>query len=245
MTRTMTVVIMLTVLTGSLYGGTLPASISREPLMKGTVSGRVSVGVNYSEIERGVKIRQMPDAVLEAKEISVYLGYDLLPWLTGFVTVGGTELKGEADIGSDAGLKLSGGISAYLWEGDLLEPAFMTGRFSIKAMASLSHQESDTDAGTVKWMDVMAALPIGYERFDRYPAGSSGLSTSLALYAGPAVSYWRGSAGTPFGSLNFTAEEALGLVAGLDVFFAPSLSVGVKVLVFDELSYGASLRFHF
>lgn len=239
--RAMVVVMM--VLAGNTFGDTLPASISRQPLVAGRVPERLTVGVGYDKLERGIAFDNMPDAILEANTITGYVGYDVLPWLTAFVTVGGSKVKGVD--GADYGVKFSGGLSAYLWEGDILVPAFMSGRLSIKAMGDVSRTESDIDFGKVEWVDVMVALPIGYEKFDHYPASSSGLQTSLALYAGPAFSYMSGKADTPFGALDFDASQHFGVVAGADVFFSPSVSVGAKLIAFDEISYGASARFHF
>jgi len=65
------------------------------------------------------------------------------------------------------------------------------------------------------------------------------------LYAGPAFSYMTGTMNTSLGDLDFDASQLFGVVAGADVFFSPSVSVGAKIIAFDELSYGASARFHF
>ena len=246
MSRTMAVAVMLAVLAaGGVHGGTFPSSITRRPLATGPVSDRLTVGADFLEIERGADVKRGPDEVLKARSASAYVGYDVLPWMTAFVTVGGVELASVPGLGTRSGLKVSAGVGAYLWESDVLVPAFMTGRFSVKGALEAGYYESDTDSGTVRWQEVMASLPLGYEKFDRYATGAQGVDTSLALYVGPAVSCWRGSAGLPAGKYDFEAKEILGAVAGLDVFFAPSVSLGAKILVFDEVSYGASLRIHF
>ncbi len=228
-------------------GRTLPGSTSRSPLVVGSVSERLSVGVEYDRIKREVQEKNGITGLLEADAFSGYAGYDFQPWLTVFLTVGGVEIKSEPWLETDAGLKASLGISAYLWEADLLTPPFMAGRFSIKATAEAGRYESDTGIGEVRWNEVLIALPIGYEKFDRYPASSVGVDTSLALYAGPAYSYLKGvlKESPSGGRVIFDGKDELGLVAGADVFFSPQFSVGAKVLVFDEVSYGASVRFHF
>ncbi len=243
--RTIAVAVIVTALAADSFGETFPASISRQPLVAGRVSDRLSIGVGYDKLERGIEFDGMPDGILEADTISGYVGYDVLPWLTAFVTVGGTKVENADLDGTDYGAKFSGGLSAYLWEGDVIVPSYMSGRLSIKAMMDASRSESDSDIGTVEWFDVLVALPFGYEKFDRYPASDSGLQTSLALYAGPAFSYMSGTTDTLSGDLDFDAAEQFGLVAGADVYFSPSVSIGAKFLAFDELSYGASARFHF
>jgi hypothetical protein len=242
--RTMAVM-MVVALSGNAFGETFPASISRQPLVAGRVPDRLTVGVSYDKTERGIEFDDLPDAILEADTITGYVGYDVLPWLTAFVTMGGSKVESEDGVGTDYGFKFSGGVSAYLWEGDILVPAYMSGRLSIKAMVDVSRAESDTDFGKVEWIDVLVALPIGYEKFDRYPTSSSGLQTSLALYAGPAFSTMSGKLDMPLSDLDFDASERFGVVAGADVFFSPSVSIGAKIIAFDEISYGASARFHF
>lgn len=225
--------------------GTFPGSISRAPLVAGRVSDRVSIGLGYQRIERGVDLGGGLESVLEATSLSGYAGLDVLPWLTVFVTAGSVELEREAGINTDPGLKVSGGLSAYVWEADVLAPGFMAGRLSLKLNAEFTRYESDTAIGTVTWTDAMVALPIGYEKFDGYATSASGLETSLAIYAGPAMSFMEGSTKMRFGDVDFDGSEEFGLVAGADVYFSPQVSLGAEVTVFDEISYGASLRFHF
>ena len=226
--------------------GTFPGSISREPLMRGNVSDRLSIGLGYDRIQRDVKLDGDPvTRELQAHSISGYVGYDALSWLTTFITVGGTALRG-GDGSEDYALRLSLGLNAYIWEGDVLAPAFAAGRISIKGTAEVLRHEIDVAAGKGDWIEVVAALPIGYEFFDRYPASRSGVSTSLALYAGPAVSFLDGDVPVaPGRKQGFRENQVMGAVAGADIFFAPAISIGFKALIFDQVSTGASLRFHF
>ena len=227
------------------FGETFPASISRQPLVAGQVPERLTVGFGYERLEREVDYDGLANAILKADTINGYVGYDCLPWLTAFMTLGGSKVADQGDIDADYGMSYSVGASAYLWEGDILVPAYMSGRLSIKAMVDLSRSESDTGIGSVEWMNLFAALPIGYEKFDSYPVSASGLKTSLALYAGPAISFLRGTADTQMGEVDFNEDRQLGIMAGADVFFSPSVTVGAKITAFDEISYGATARYHF
>lgn len=243
-TKTVAVVVMVVCgFSGGIFATTLPSSISRSPLAIGSVSERLSIGVGYERIKRDVDFQVGPDRVFEADRISGYVGFDVLPWLTLYVTAGSTEFKDDSGIKTAAGLSVCGGVSAYLWESDVLTPAFIAGRLSIKAMAEASRSRSDYDGSEEEWTEAMAALPIGYEIFDRYPTGASGIQTSLALYAGPAVSSMSGTVKNA--DNDFDAKKQVGFVAGLDIYLAPQFSVGADITVFDEVSYGASAAFHF
>ncbi len=240
------VVMVLAGLASVAAGQTFPGSTARSPLMVGSVSERFSVGMEYERIKRDVENKFGVESLLEADSLSGYAGYDILPWLTVFLTAGGVQIKSEPWLETDAGLKTSLGLSAYLWEADVLTPVFMAGRLSIKVTAEAGRLESDTSMGEVRWNETLIALPIGYEKFDRYPASSAGVDTSLALYAGPAYSHLKGRVKYPFGGRGiFDGKDDLGFVAGADVFFSPQFSVGLKVLVLGKTSYGGSVRFHF
>jgi hypothetical protein len=223
-----------------------PTSISRRPLNVGSPSDRLSIGGSYEEIDRGIDLNQGGDGddVFSASSASLYMGYDVRPWLTLFGTVGAVELDAMGDVETDEGLKVSAGLSAYLWEVDISEPTFMAGRFSFKPTLEASHYTSESSEGDVSWFDVTLALPVGYEIFDQYAESSQGISTSLALYVGPAVSYVSGTVDAPAGDVDFDGEEFFGAIAGLDVYFSAHVSLGAQVSFFDETSIGASLRFH-
>ncbi|MFU8780229.1 MAG: hypothetical protein ACNA71_04300 [Kiritimatiellia bacterium] len=244
MRQMLTAIILAVAVAGVSRAATFPGSISREPLVRGTVSERLSIGLGYDRIKRGINFDSGGTAVGEADSISAYVGYNVRPWLTSFVTVGGTNLRGADS--SDYGVRLSAGLHAYLWEADVLTPSFAAGRISIKGSAEVASHQTDSTAGKTEWIEMIAALPIGYEFFDRYPRTKSGLSTSLALYVGPAVSMLDGDlAVAPGLRRSFSEDQLFGFVAGADVYFAPSVSLGFKALVFDETSTGVTLRFQF
>jgi len=219
-------------------------SISRDALNIGIPSDRLTVGMTYEDIKMGVDFDKGPDAILDAASWDVYVGYDVLPWLTVFTTLGASEIDDTDEIDTDAKFKISGGFNAYLWEGDVLEPTYMSGRFTCKAAFELSRYDSDSDIGDVSWIDATFAIPLGYEFFDDYPESSKGINTSLALYIGPAISYVDGTWDTAVGDLDFEGKDMFGFIGGVDLFLSPTVSLGVAFRHFDETSVGGSLRFH-
>ena len=241
--RITTLSLIITLQASLSFAASFPMSISRQPLNIRNVSDRVSVGMTYEDIKRDVAFDGF-DAILDAQSFSLYVGYDILPWVTVFGSVGGAEIDGEPGIDTDSKLKVSAGVSAYVWEADILAPVFMAGRLTLKPSAEISRYESDTDVGDVEWIEAVVALPFGYERFDRYPESPNGVATSLAIYAGPAISYIDGTADTILGDEDFEHDELLGLIAGVDIFLSAGVSLGAEFSVFDETSVSASLRFH-
>ena len=219
-------------------------SINREALNVGIPSERLTVGLTYEDIKLGIDFDDGPDAILDAASWDVYIGYDVLPWLTVFTTLGSSEIDDTDEIDTSAKFKISGGVNAYLWEGDVLDPTYMAGRFTLKTSFELSRYDSDADIGDVTWIDATLAVPLGYEIFDNYPASPKGVKTSLALYIGPALSYVSGTWDTAVGDFDFEGKELFGLIGGFDLFLSPTLSFGVAFSHFDETTIGGSLRFH-
>lgn len=231
----------------SVEAGTFPSSITRDPLARGDMSERLSVGVTYTYTDREISVSRGADMVLKADRFSGYVGYDALPWLTTFVTLGGTRLD-TSDApwtSSDYEFSYSVGVNAYLWEADVLEPAFAAGRLTVKAHAEVGQNQSSSNLGDSDWMELTIAIPVGYELFDRYAISDSGVSTSLALYAGPAFSMLDGDIAVGGRVAGFESDREFGALVGADVYFAPSVSVGASALIMNEASFSVSGRFHF
>jgi len=229
---------------GILTASVLPTSITREPLMVGSPSERLSLGFTYESIKLAIDQDMGPDATLEADAYAAYIGYDVLDWLTVFATLGSSEVDADNMIETDPAFKFSFGGSAYLWQGDVLVPEYMAGRFTVKASLEFSHYESDIQEGTVDWWDVTAALPLGYEIYDREKASPRGIDTSLAFFAGPAIQYIQGSWDYAGMNDDFSAKQLFGVVGGVEIFISPRLSFGGEINYFDETTVMGSVRFH-
>lgn len=243
--RVLSVVVAVLCNAGLLFASVVPSSISREPLMIGTPSQRVSVGVTYEAIKLAVDFDNAADTTLEANSLSAYIGYDVLSWLTVFTTLGGSEIDAAPEVETDPGIKFSVGASAYLWQGDMLMPEYLSGRLTLKATLEFSRYDSDIASGSVDWYDVTAALPLGYECFDDEPESPHGVDTSLSIYIAPAVQYIGGSWDLPGGgSDDFDAHQLFGIIGGIDIFVSPQLSFGAAVNYFDETTIMGSVRLH-
>ena len=223
-----------------------PASISRTPLKIGEPSKKLSVGATYEFVKLAIDFDHAPDAVLEGDALSLYLGYDILPWLTLFTTLGGFEADTApgSELNTDPAFKFSLGASAFLWQGDVLTPQYMSGRFTFKANVEVSRYDSDVGDGSVDWFDITASLPVGYEIFDEYPEGARGVDTSISFYVAPAISYISGSWDVGPLDDDFEAQELFGVIGGVDIFLSPGVSFGAEASYFDETSIIASFRFH-
>lgn len=233
---------------------TLPGGITDDYLHTMNLE-KVSVGFNFEDIERYVEIDGGMDIqqTLSATSYSLFLGYDLQPWFTAFGTLGQTE--SDADItGTEADddrlLKWSLGLNGNLYKWDFRAPrALMGDRLTIKCFAEYAHYQKDQDGGEVEWNDTVLALPIAYERYERNPKVEHDELFRLAIFVGPILSLVDGTIEYAVGSLDFEQSESLGLVAGADVYFTSSVSVGGQVQMYDtdgdDIHARASFRYHF
>lgn len=231
---------------------TLPGSIGDDFLAVGSAD-RFSVGVNYENIKRYVDVDQGEDFRLDASSVSLFLGYDVIDWLTIFGTVGQSENSSDFVLGQadSRQVKWSLGANANLYKWYISEPKVATGdRVTIRAFAEFARYEADTGAGSMDWNDIIIALPIAYERFERNERIDNDSELfRLSIYAGPALSFIDGSLDTGAGSTGFNAKQEFGVVAGIDVYFTRSISIGGQAWMFDvtedDISARASLRYHF
>ncbi len=208
---------------------------------------RLSVGLDYEYSRRTIKPDDLPAVDMQVQSAYGFLGYDVLPWLTGFVTAGGDKMKFESDpIGySDPKMRWSVGGNANLWHLDN-SPKYPEWRLSFKSIVELTEYEADHgDLETLRWSDFSVTLPFGYEiLFDRNLSGWSEIY-SIQFYGGPIYSVISGNWERPGKDQNFSADKNLGLVGGVDLYFQPNISIGARAEYFDSAYVGADIRYHF
>ena len=235
-----------------LMAATLPGGMGDDFLAVGNAD-RFSVGVNYENIRRYVAPDIGEDFRLDATSLSLFLGYDVMKWLTVFGTLGQSENSSDFVLGQsdDRQFKWSIGANVNLYKWYINEPEVMAGdRVTVRLFAEFASYEADTGAGNMDWDDVFVALPIAYERFERNDRIDNDSELfRISIYAGPAVSIINGSLDTGKGDTGFEAKEDFGVVVGLDVYFTHSISVGGQAVFFDitedDMSARGSFRYHF
>jgi opacity protein-like surface antigen len=235
-------------MSGSAGAATLPASIARDSLITAETIAPLTLGASYDQVKRGILLDGDLAMVLEARTYGAYLGYDLLPWATLFLTAGGSAIREEdTDEYWDSKFKGSLGLALSLWEYDVTHPAFLAGRASIKLDLEGATFSSEDGPAEVVWQEYSMALPFAYELVEEttYIDGIRD-PFRLVLFAGPMVSILDGTAddGRTFEE-DFEEDQSFGVAAGVDIYFADNVSVGGQVQVFDEVSGGGSVRFHF
>ena len=231
---------------------TLPGS-SGDDFLTVADAHRWSVGINYESINRRIALDGGTQLDLEATSASLFIGYDALEWLTVFGTFGQTENTSDYVMSgaSSREFKWSLGANANLVKWHLGQPRVMAGdRVTVRLFGEFASYETDDGDGSTEWTDVFFALPISYDRIERNQriVEDSELFR-LSLYAGPAISFVNGDISSPGINGDFKEKEALGVLAGMDIYFTRSVVLGAQAYLFDvkaeDISGRAALRYHF
>jgi len=230
--------------------GAVPGTLSPDYLDTATWLERVVVGADLEMVGRTVDTDLTDPVSLDVNVYSGFIGYDVTPYVTTFLTVGSTDDNTIDDPTSDggSGSKISAGVNVNLSHYPIRHPDTVAGdRLTVQVLGEVAHYDADV----LDWMQVDLALPITFEIIEDDHGAGIDLEDRfvLAVYAGPLASYVDGQLDTPEGDVDFEADQILGLLAGADLRFTRYFSVGGHIRFFnaddDETSGGASLRYHF
>jgi hypothetical protein len=229
-----------------------PASTSRNFLFSSENLEFLSVGLNFEDITRELRMKNKHSSTynLGVRGYSGYVGFDVAPWWTVFITVGTSELKNSSSSEYfDSESRWSAGMNVNLWTYELRDPEFLAGRVSVRASIERSSYKSQYKSGdassTIDWTDLTLMLPLGYEMYADAPGVGMAEPFSLALSAGPAFSLVNGDAEASGVSTKYEATKTAGVMGGVDIFLSHNLSFGCHVQYFEEPSYTGTIRFHF
>ncbi|MDA0578520.1 MAG: hypothetical protein O3B24_10535 [Verrucomicrobia bacterium] len=228
------------------HAASLPGHMGDRSLIETRQMPRVSIGAGLELIKRDIVIGNTIDGTIDGNAYSAYLGVDALSWLTIHGTAGAMFLNSldfsDAGDNFDAGLRWSLGLNASLWHIDTTTPDFMRGRFAIGFTAEYADTTAAAgDTGDVTWTETAMALPFSFE-MPNEPMEFWGVE-SLLIYAGPVYTVIDGDIdGT---GLDFEESQDAGALFGADVYFAPNVSLGARIIYIDDATVGVSARYHF
>jgi hypothetical protein len=208
----------------------------------------LTIGVDFDHRERELSIRGPggPNDILQVESISAVVSVRLLPWLAPFVTIGSadTDLMGYGDDSSE--LVWSLGVQASLWEQEIVNPEFLSGRMSLRAVGEWTEGDLSSQSGVEgDWTELNVSMLLCYELFVDQASSRDSVPYSLEFYAGPTWSRLDGDANTPAGRVDFESDRDILITLGADLFLSDNLSVGGAVRLGDETSWRAGFRFHF
>jgi hypothetical protein len=123
----------------------------------------------------------------------------------------------------------------------------MAGRLSVGTVLEVGRYEADSESGDdIEWLELSAALPVGYEIVEKPRDRRQTDLFSLSLWAGPVVSALDGSYESGGIDMDFEDDRLLGFVGGVDIYLSRKVGGGAHISVFDrKVTVHASARYHF
>ncbi|OGV69308.1 MAG: hypothetical protein A2283_13840 [Lentisphaerae bacterium RIFOXYA12_FULL_48_11] len=221
---------------------TISGSLSPDSMITPPPFETISFGFNYDESRRKVSDNGREIARLDLRSYAFFLGYDMSKWCTVFATVGNSQarLLENNDFG-DGKVKWSIGVNANLWHTELEEPKIFYGRISIKPALELAQFNSTLDDETIKATDISGTLLVAYEKVVEDPKYNITEFYGYTVYVGPIFSIINGTVNDD----DFEESRNLGFVGGIDFFITHNFSLGGQIQLFDEMSFGGNVRYHF
>lgn len=229
-----------------------PASMTREYLLDDPSLSALSIGLDIQTQERAIRApgAEPIGAVPEINWFTGFLGVDITPSSTIFLTGGGCSIKDTYSSNFDeSGYRWSFGLNLNLLHREVDEPDFMPGHLFMNLVGEIVMIDMGIDyeggEASIEWTEYSIALPVAYEMYPKRPQEPDAVH-SLVVYAGPLFSPVDGRIERYGRTLEkFRSDRNVGLIAGVDIFLGRNLSVGAKTTYFDEASLGATLRYHF
>ncbi|MDD5482664.1 MAG: hypothetical protein PHP98_03295 [Kiritimatiellae bacterium] len=237
------------VLAGPAHAASLSGAGTRETLITQEYLGFLTIGADYQQQERDISIASQGELRLKSQTFDGYIGVDPCQWMVIFATFGGTAAKTTVEeTYNDSKFKWSAGFDVSWWRYSLKNPAFMAGDLSLKTHAEFAAYRSGSGAEKINWNEIFAALLVNYEVFVLNKGDMAKYPYSLALYAGPALSWLEGDcyAGGDAGrKTDFHEANLAGIIAGAEIFAAPNVSFGGAFQYYDAMTFNLGVRYHF
>jgi len=208
-----------------------------EYLVRGKDLSKLSLGLYGLQGEREITWNASGvTQTLESSKVLGYVGYDLLHWVTVYAVGGSTESKfGNADA-ADAETEYGIGFRANILNHFIREPMLMEDVLRVNLSCQYTRSEADVGGADLDWEEISVAATVGIVNH----------SDNDKLFAPESISLYVGPLYSTFESDDFEAEDEIGAVAGMEIFFMmDTIILDLKVQHFEETSVGGGINFRF
>lgn len=206
---------------------------------------RWSFGLNSAGGEREMNVGRQT-LIMKSRNITGAIGYECLPWLAPYLTVGSSKTRVGAGASeySDGEPQYGIGVWLNLLEHDIPSPAILEEKLRLNAGSQFSIGEADWENGDAEWNEISAFFTASI--INEVEGNNIFLLDSIAFFTGVLWSDFVGSSISTFtyrGDLN--EDQALGFTAGVEVFFTKTISCHAAIEKFDSDGYSAGLHARF
>ncbi len=228
--------------------GALSGAAIHEARVQAKSLNKLSVGLDFDDIDREVMHDNDDNDLRErisGNTISAFLGYDLQPWMVGYVIAGKTDAElTDGSIDRENHLHWALGLDANWWQSPIKGRDRIKAVISIGSMLKYGRYEANSGNDDVNWHEFTLGVPLQLELLAKETT-SLAQPYSLVLFAGPVWSPVDGE--RDFGDLqyDFESSDDFGYYGGMNIYFDYSFSIGAQFRKFKDAGYGVNLRYHF
>lgn len=204
----------------------------------------LSIGVAGRIQKRELAFEGYDTSAVEMRHLGAYIGLDLTPWCTVRALLGESDFKPDAEATDrfDADTEWGVGVAARLlnWSVDPVLCNISWIRFD--ASAQYLDAGAKDGANKVEWQECYSDLTVSLVTVP--PEGDT--ARNISVFAGPAFSWIDGKVKPANGiSSDFNEDQLVGITTGLVVVPHDNIALRLELQIFNDISYGASVGFHF
>lgn len=210
------------------------SKLEREYLVSDREFSKWCFGVFTLNRKRDVRLQNW-DRKFATSSVFMYLGYDILPWLTAFGAAGSTEAEIENLHETDRQGEFMAGFNANILDQAILDPLLMEDRLLLNASAYISSGRANWSGSDTFWTEfnVEATLTV----VNDVDGSKLFFPEAIAIYAGPIFSNIQTSA--------FDEEDKIGYTAGMATYLTKRVSLDFGANTFSDSAYFAGLHVRF
>ena len=206
------------------------------------------VGLAYMRLSRPVDLNGA-EWDLTGNLIDATIGVSPWPWLLLYGQVGGSQATLDGLLSQEPTIGAGGLLGARLNLWQLYEGVQRTAwRVTLQVAGQYAYRTSEDDGdGDLKWSEALVLLPLNYHlSFARtFRNAYMAEFQSVNVYAGPAFSKLDGTWTRRNVETDFEEKEAVGVVAGVDLWLLENLSFGFRADWFDGTSGQLTVLYRF
>lgn len=165
-----------------------------------------------------------------------YVGYDVLRWMTTYVTLGESKTKiGIAEYG-DWEAEYGLGVTMNLIDHVLPDPFLMEDRIRVNAGVEYTRCTTETLGSDVDWGELYAQLTIGI--VNDIDGSKFYLPNSIGIYGGPITTIVHGDS-------QINNGDEFGYTIGTDLYFSETVSLEFAIEILDTTDFAGGLHIRF
>lgn len=204
--------------------------------VRGRDLSRLSMGLYSTETEREIRWKGTGAVeTLKSQKVQGYFGVDIVRWLTLYAVGGQSDVKFGNNPSSDGESEFGFGFRANLLNHFIREPAPMEDTLRLNLGGQFTRNKADNGAGEMEWDEMSVALTMALVNH----------TTSYKLFAPESIALYFGPLFSQYVSDDFEAEDDMGAVIGMEIFFMDTIVLDLEVQHFEETSAGVGINFHF